>query len=411
MQQGRIQVDSDWNEQANIFVHELRRLAQELIGPHGGSGNGFKIVPVAEKNNFGISFGSYFVDGIRCDNQPPTGHDPLWGAAQQASVPYSLQPNYPLPPRLQSNSYLVYLEVWERAITYIEDPALRDVALGGADTSVRTKVVWQVKALADPPLNGSGKLEIDIEQWLDQTLPGSTVRLSVTVGSPAGGTMSPSGYSGLENHLYRVEIHDGGQLSDGATFKWSRDNGSITFPVSKVAGQLISLRNMGRPGQRPLSPGSWVEYEDDQSVLRNERYSLSEVDKVYTATNSISLREPIKPNPENSERHYALLRLWDGPPQKARQRAKTGEANEDGAWIGVENGINIRFVGGTALPGDYWLIPARSADGSIEWPEDPRQPFGTHCHRAPLAAIRFDRNGNMESDVIDLRRVFGPSTK
>ena len=34
MQQGRVQLDADWNEQAAILLHYVRTLAADLIGPH-----------------------------------------------------------------------------------------------------------------------------------------------------------------------------------------------------------------------------------------------------------------------------------------------------------------------------------------------------------------------------------------
>ena len=36
MQQGRVQLDADWNEQTAILLHYLRSLGADLIGPHGG---------------------------------------------------------------------------------------------------------------------------------------------------------------------------------------------------------------------------------------------------------------------------------------------------------------------------------------------------------------------------------------
>jgi hypothetical protein len=36
MQQGRVQLDADWNEQGAILLHYLQALATDLIGPFGG---------------------------------------------------------------------------------------------------------------------------------------------------------------------------------------------------------------------------------------------------------------------------------------------------------------------------------------------------------------------------------------
>jgi hypothetical protein len=36
MQQGRVLVDADWNEQTSIVLRFLQTLAADLIGPYGG---------------------------------------------------------------------------------------------------------------------------------------------------------------------------------------------------------------------------------------------------------------------------------------------------------------------------------------------------------------------------------------
>jgi len=43
MQQGRVQLDADWNEQAAILLHYLRALAADMIGPFGGPGPGGRL--------------------------------------------------------------------------------------------------------------------------------------------------------------------------------------------------------------------------------------------------------------------------------------------------------------------------------------------------------------------------------
>src|SRR6266545_3561762 len=47
MQQGRVQLDADWNEQTAIMLHLLRTMAYDVFGPHGGPKSpdlGFEIV-------------------------------------------------------------------------------------------------------------------------------------------------------------------------------------------------------------------------------------------------------------------------------------------------------------------------------------------------------------------------------
>src|SRR5262245_1538484 len=73
MQQGRVQLDADWNEQAAIELRYLRALATDLIGEHGGPADnlGFAVKPLAltpaVPNDFLIGPGHYYVDGILCE--------------------------------------------------------------------------------------------------------------------------------------------------------------------------------------------------------------------------------------------------------------------------------------------------------------------------------------------------------
>ena len=71
-------------------------------------------------------------------------------------VTYRTQPDYPVPAdallgSAAAGTYQVYVDVWERAITYLEDDNIREVALGGPDTAARAKVVWQVKLTGPVP--------------------------------------------------------------------------------------------------------------------------------------------------------------------------------------------------------------------------------------------------------------------
>jgi hypothetical protein len=155
MQQGRVQLDADWNEQVDILLHILRTQMTDLLGtgaaavekqgfainlvqqPGGpetqadqpGSPEHPKILP-----DFQIGAGHCYVEGILCENEMP--------------VLFSQQPDFPAAAsQLQRyddcDQYLIYLDVWQRHITAVEDPAIREIALGGPDTTTRVKTVWQ----------------------------------------------------------------------------------------------------------------------------------------------------------------------------------------------------------------------------------------------------------------------------
>ena len=72
MQQGRVQLDADWNEQQAIQQHHLETTARDVIGPSGAPSHnpGFAIEKLLdESGNFQIGPGHYYVDGILCENE------------------------------------------------------------------------------------------------------------------------------------------------------------------------------------------------------------------------------------------------------------------------------------------------------------------------------------------------------
>jgi hypothetical protein len=216
-----------------------------------------------------IGPGRYYVEGILVENDRAILYTEQLGLGAENQ------------PKLEAirncnDGLLFYLDVWERHITHVEDANIREVALGGPDTSSRAQVVWQVKVLfGDSPFcprNGSSP-EKPVE---DFSLPSlGTGKLRARIGNSDHMAdqlcvISPhSRYRGAENQLYRVEIHSGGVTCDpGAgspvTFKWSRENGSVTFPIVKVREttirleQTVMLEHLGRDQSLSLKPGDWV---------------------------------------------------------------------------------------------------------------------------------------------------------
>jgi hypothetical protein len=141
LQQGRIQLDADWNEQGAIVTAAIRVLARDLLGAYCGSENGFRLRPHPDGGGreMSIGVGWYYVDGIRCENRVP--------------ITITTQPGYPFGPDDETKPGIAigYLDVWERLVTAIEDPSIREVALGGPDTATRTRVSWRVRLLGVDP--------------------------------------------------------------------------------------------------------------------------------------------------------------------------------------------------------------------------------------------------------------------
>lgn len=308
-QQGRVQLDADANEQTAIQLFQARTLAADLIGQHGGpqDATGFRIELRGgshELDDLLIGGGRYYVDGIQCDATRPQPGVPVpaegaegQGGADDPGVPagapatwtYWDQPDGFRDPERPGDRlpttfpYLAFLKVWERSVTAAEDPALREVALGAAlpDTAARAKVVWQVLPLpgAELGLGGDNPPADDIRaaftRWAQRAAAPAS-RLAARSERPGHADDDPclvapdARYRGPENQLYRVEVHEGGTAQE-ATFKWSRENGSVTFPVDELDGTWVDLATLGSDDKLDLNVGDRVEFVDTAYTSRGRR--------------------------------------------------------------------------------------------------------------------------------------------
>lgn len=412
-QQGRVTVDADPNEQTSILLHYLEALMQDVVGPYGGPSaqTGFTISYDPVSNAVTIGPGRYYVNGILCENEQELSYQDQDGFA-----------NVPAP-NLTANDYF-YLDVWERPITSVQDDEIRESALGGPDTCARSKVVWQVWLGRDD--TNPDKSCQALGTWL-KTLPTlSDAQLKVQVAPQDDGDVDPcsispaSRYRGLENQLYRLEIHRGGTAWGGvtdpataATFKWSRDNGSVVFPIVSENGSVVTVESLGRDATMSLEVDDWVEIVDDDIELVGVQASilsgiLAQVDAVDPVGLTVTLRAPADvaniswPTYDDTSTNHPFLRRWDQKEMDGLTFSGGAmvitESSDPSTWIPIEDGIEVQFQPhATPNPqaykrGDYWLIPARVATGQIEWPSDltgvkSLPPFGIVHAYAPLATI------------------------
>jgi hypothetical protein len=413
MQQGRVQLDADWNEQVAILLHYIQSLAADIIGPYGAISDGFSIGNISEsKEDFTIHKGHYYVDGILCENKD--------------EIKYSEQPDYPLTDSTKLTTtgfpYLVYLDVWERHITCIEDsefPSIREVALNGPDTATRSQVIWQVKTMAG--VGSCSAFDILIKNWQ----PVYRGRLKAKGKEPAKQETDPciispeARYRGSENQLYRVEIHRSGAAGT-ATFKWSRDNGSVIFPIVGISGNAVTLEHLGQDDSRSLAVGRWVELVDDNYSLGaplddDHLHALLQIQSVDPVEKTVVFSDD-SVIPDFSIDKHPYLRLWESD---AIVFTESSDANN--GWFDLEDGIRIQFQIGlegnshSYRNGDYWLIPGRSITGDILWPLEKDEkgkwqpaavtPHGVDHHYAPLAILPIVTAGK---DFTDCRCVFTP---
>lgn len=439
-QQGRVELDSDGNEREAIQLHHLRSLAAHLIGPQGGPGDSFKLTDTVAgkplKGDFQIGKGAYYVDGWLCENDA----DVFFAGLEERTRQPWWEPGADA--LKAGRIYLVYLDVWERHIGSAEvdddaalalPSALREVALGGPDTATRAQVVWQVKVALE---ESARKFPVPMEKkswavWMtsnwslfqESRQPLARGQMKAKAASPPVAAqpcnVSPeSRYRGLENQLYRIEIHRGGLAGDAQppTFVWSRENGSVVFPVERVDSGSVTLVEGWRDARFDLAINDVVELSNETIALSGGAGSLVRVTAVDPDTWTITFEG----NAPGIEGAHPILRRWDhgrrrstpaalntqvdGRPRTANDRALV---LEEGRWLALEDGVEIWFeAGGAAVAqryrsGDFWLVPARTATGDVLWPRGadearlplPQPPHGVEHHFAPLGVATVDVNG------------------
>lgn len=199
-EQGRMLTDADLEEEHRILVHRIETEAADLIGGCGGpiDAAGFEITDTGAEIQIGG--GRYYVDGILVENE--------------ASVEFTDQPHRPeatWPPDEGAGRHLAILDVWRWLVTALDDPSIREVALGGPTTAAREQTVWQVRTA----------LVADDATCLDP-LPdmGETTGQMAAQADPEAAPDEPcevppsAGFRGLENQFYRVEVHSTGDAYD-----------------------------------------------------------------------------------------------------------------------------------------------------------------------------------------------------
>ncbi|MGH9606627.1 MAG: DUF6519 domain-containing protein [Terracidiphilus sp.] len=459
-QQGRVDLDSDANEQRAIDVTLRETTNADVIGPYGGPENGAGFAIGIENEKIWISAGRYYVDGILIEISQRVNYD---------HQPYLVDPGTTAKDLLQQlleagegSTLQFVLEVWQRMATALDDPCLLEPALGQADTTTRLQTVWRVVGaivssqqqsggssapqqmeaqdivIVRGPTIESGNMENNPITQLSpccQALYNGLSSLPHTGEMGAGLAQSGSGcgcepipaagYRGLENQLYRVEIHTAGDLSS-ATFKWSRENGSVVAQVTQAGASsaTIGVASLGPDANLGFQAGEWVELSDDTNQFGptpNQPGILYQIYSVNQSALQVTMTTPVVGLDTTKN---ARMRRWD----QSGASATSSGIPVSSTPIPLENGIEVDFRKGQFQSGDYWLIPARTASGQIDWP--PCGGNGKHFQRssymqidqAPLACVGLpsynqyfnqDEGGAANEgrfQVSDCRLLFPPLT-
>jgi hypothetical protein len=476
MEQGRVQLDSDWNEFLAEVARRIQAGTMDIVGLAGVPSTtpyAFSInasVDTTQTPNVPhvtIGAGRIYVDGLLGENHGLVTPSPLtWdpALAEMSATPqipgiaevvidYTQQPYLPLASltlaQVTGKQFLFYLDVWRREVTYLEDLDLIEKAVG-IDTTGRLQTVWQVKwcDVTGLPIYGSTP-DSAIQPFASLIVP-SPSRLTTGSGgvSPASSgpcALSPvTGYTGMENQLYRVEIHQSGIASPNptvtptaattATFKWSRDNASVSTAVTAISASPVAnsvgnpasqltVQSMGRDQTLGFQPGAWIEITADYLEMNGAAGELHQIDSINSAAKTILLDSVVSANliaasGQTTPSLNVRMQRWDQAGTVYLSDGATVWANlnasgsagipvpPSGTTLILENGITVAFdldpSGNAFQTGDFWVMAARTADASVDCLKL-SPPFGIHHHYCRLGVVDFTAS---PPKVTDCRPAF-----
>lgn len=412
-QQGRVLLPADFNEAQEIGGEQLRYDALDIVGPAGTPDDGYKIgFPAGPPDfNFSIGAGAMYVGGMRLKLFDP--------------VTYFDQPDWldPTPLTGAPQREYVFLDIEEQEVSAVEDGALRDVALGGPDTTQRTRLIQRV---VRQPVSGATCAQALAEQakrWNTDglTFNPKTMRLESTAGLKVGFTQtltlpnpcepsSQGGYLGSENQLIRVRLTAPNRLV------WGFDDASFLYRADVVnTGDNRTLKLQTAPVDsfhRPVT-GQAVEILRAQAVLSNGEFVAAGTGRIDT------LGEDYNPDSQSIRLPAALTPAFLVPSGTKRLFVRVWQQEltfTPGTPVTLgSTGVTVTLQAGTNPfhTGDFWAFAVRPNTPVKVYPErylaDFQPAEGPRRWACPLYVIGWSQTTG--SVIVDCRRPFAPLTE
>ena len=437
----------------------------DRVGDHDGilMALGEPASPAWQLSDFKVSPGRYYVEGVLCEKSPADDgnlSDRLVERVHSFGDP---------------GEFRVFLDVWELYVTAIQDPQLREIALGGPSTTTRTQVLAQVDIQPwsenFPPTRTEGLLNarrlpeqgtlenrfyrVEIQRtgpaeakdlqgkiWQGHLLSTFEARLD-DVGDlpPVSGDLvtvlssdeqgssdriaevlefdAPSRRCVLDLNLYhefgaepglRIELRP---KSRAASFKWSRQNGSVTLAIHPLEPTSKQVTVVDPDQLGLLAVGEWIEILDDLALRRERRPRLVQIAAIDVDTFTLTLVQQPPAGIGTKSSLHPFLRRWDQQDNADTQLVGGAVPIDPQTWMSMELGIQVEFEEAFYQGGDYWFFAARQETGDIEWPRDaelrpvPQPAMGIRHRYATLAKLVLTPGG---PEIEDLRVLFQPLT-
>jgi|GEM_PF-7090634 len=419
-QQGRVLLEADHNEGQRISTEEVRQHALDFVGPCGTPDNGYAITPAAGFD-FNIRPGTMYVGGLRntLEQQITYGAQPDWlDTAEPQPWGDGL---WRSPDALRGQNVHALLVLREQEITAVEDPALREVALGGPDTAARTRIIQRVVAADTRGTNCQAAAGDMGSFWSErgllynpntaELLSRARLRVTLVTNPPSPSPCDPpsaSGYLGADNQLIRLQVTAFDQGTGRGRLLWGYHNASTLFrcraldPVTvELASRPVSAEFQPRAGQvvqlllaaANLGEGAFAAALTGHTAKLAAPYAPDTRRVTLPGPMAAVLQTQPGPRP-------LFLRLWEDEVDF--------DLNGPVTLAGTGLQVTVSRSGGGALHvGDYWSIAARPLTPNAVYPERylaaAQPPDGPRMWACPLAVLR---PGGTSFQVADCRVPF-----
>jgi len=412
-QQGRVTVESDWNEEVAILDERDRLGTLDIVGPFGSPDGGYAVTVVpgggaggSTAGDLTVGPGILYLGGERLELDTPITYSTQPDWLDHSSDPLWVDPAVPD----GTADELVYLLAIDQEVSAVEDPALADVALGGPDTMQRKRLLQHVARQVGDGATCTTAWD-DFQQSLtagglsfdpSTMLLESTTILEVSF-TELPGPVTPcqpvatGGYLGAENQMLRVMVT--GVTNGVPDIVWGFDDASFLYRLAAATYDTAADITTLTLGRAPVDSyhfpqlGQVVELLRDAVQLTSTDYIASATGFVTTATaayDPTSMELGVAGQPPSDYLSPATpqlyLRIWQdtatATPGQAVALGDTGVA------------VTLTSSSGTFHPGDFWRFALRPIDPTIVYParylEAPQPPDGPRTWACPLAVLAWD---------------------
>jgi len=415
-QQGRVFIDSDFNDEVKTTIKWQDTVAIDTIGPHVAAipvddMNGFKVIEAnlntvegKDTVNVTIMKGRAWVDGLLVYSHNENLNDVDTRIATYLQPPIQ-DPSFDTT-TIGNNSDAVILEVWRESISAFQIPSdLLEPALGGPDTTERIYTATSLKLFRIDAGDTCDSVSKKLQKNDDINKGKLLVKLQDTqISNCDCPVTNAGGFTGFEHSLYRIEIAD---VNDKTPmFKWSQFNGGLVgrghFDLSDpnkiiITGNLQAIKTCGlnsfylEAKEYDKDLGHWKITFGVPVTLNN--------DSEFEFENSAVI---FGSRPDTSK-HDVFFRLWNG--LNLISDFTADKELVDGIILKFDNPQPDVFY----LPRDYWTFSVRVGESSLAPLIDNEPPYGIIYHRVPLAILNWDA-GQKVINIDDCRHIFRPLT-